>query len=373
MYVPESWPQVDAAGLAGRSYAEVVAVMVAPFAASFFTPDEVEAMAESSYRGFRHPDVAPLERLAADDWLLDLTWGPTLSFKDYAMALLGAMMEEAVERSGERVLVLGATSGDTGSAAIEALRGRSRVNVVILYPEGRVSDIQRRQMTTVEERNIHAVAIDGTFDDCQDLVKALLADRGTLPGHRLAGVQLDQLGTGRASDRVRRLGGGLRWNTTQRDGVLGTDREFRNIYAAIRRLPDGDPNRPARRGFQPEPRSDRPDQRRTDDHGAGRSHSCPGDGHPGAIEHRAVTHRVARWPRPSRGGGGPPSFAPMGRSISPQSLGPFAQLFSAAWLDDEAPSAAIAEVHPETGRLVDPHTAIGIAAGRQPGRRGRRW
>ena len=173
--------------LVGRSYPEVVVTMVAPFAAPFFHADEIGAMAESNYARFRHPEVAPLVRLGDDDWLLDLTWGPTLSFKDYAMALLGAMMEAAVERTGERVLVLGATSGDTGSAAIEALRGRTGIDVVILYPEGRISDIQRRQMTTVEESNVHAVAIHGTFDDCQDLAKALLADPDLAPKHRLAG------------------------------------------------------------------------------------------------------------------------------------------------------------------------------------------
>ncbi|HEX2368743.1 MAG TPA: threonine synthase [Acidimicrobiia bacterium] len=365
LYVPESWPQVDAAGLAGRSYAEVVAVMVAPFAAPFFTPEEVEAMAESSYRGFRHPDVAPLEQLAADDWLLDLTWGPTLSFKDYAMALLGAMMEAALERSGERVLVLGATSGDTGSAAIEALRGRSHVDVVIFYPEGRVSEIQRRQMTTVEERNVHAVAIEGTFDDCQDLVKVLLADHELLPKHRLAGF--NSINWARVAPQTAFAA----WATTclgiPPGGMVFSvpTGNFGNIYAAYAATRMGIPTSRLVVG------SNR-NHGVTDLISDGRMTVEPVVPTLAPAMDIQVPSNMERLLTELLGGPGTPVAEAVRRlrtdgsfDLPGDALARLRELFSAAWLDDEATSATIAEVHRETGRLVDPHTAIGIAAGRQ--------
>ncbi len=366
LYVPESWPQVDVAGLAGRSYAEVVTMMVAPFAGPFFTADEVGAMAESNYRRFRHPDVAPLVELGTDEWLLDLTWGPTLSFKDYAMALLGAMMEKAVERTGERVLVLGATSGDTGSAAIEALRGRPGINVVILYPEGRISDFQRRQMTTVEEGNVQAVAIDGTFDDCQDLAKALLVDPGLVPGqHRLAGFNSINWArvapqTAFAAWSVARLGippGGLVFSVPTGN--------FGNIYAAYAASKMGIPV----------------------GHlvvGSNRNHGLTDLISEGRIAIEAVVPTLApamdiqvpsnmeRLLADLLGGTGP-AVAEAVRllrtegslQLPAEASARLQQLFAAMWLDDEATAAVIAEVHSQTGRLVDPHTAIGIAAGRK--------
>ena len=217
------------------------------------------------------------------------------------MALLGAMMEAAVERTGERVLVLGATSGDTGSAAIEALRGRTGIDVVILYPEGRISDIQRRQMTTVEESNVHAVAIHGTFDDCQDLAKALLADPRSRPETPVGRVQLDQLGACRPPDRIRCLVGGTVGNTTRRTGVLGSDRKLRQRLCGVRRFEDGDPGGPTGCRVQPQPRADGPDRRWTIDHRAGGSHTLPGDGHPGTFEHGTAPRRPARRCRTSSG------------------------------------------------------------------------
>lgn len=175
LYVPEVWP--DVAGIdPGSGYAAAAVEVLAPFVEGSVVADRLADLVDDAYRGFRHAEVAPLRRLPDGTRLLELFWGPTLSFKDYALQLVGRMFDMVLAVRGRRMLVLGATSGDTGSAAIEACRGREAIDIVILYPEGRVSEVQRRQMTTVDAPNVHAVAVAGTFDDCQDLVKAMFAD-----------------------------------------------------------------------------------------------------------------------------------------------------------------------------------------------------
>ena len=141
----------------------------------FIEPDPLEAqiedMAVEVFAGFRHPQVAPIRHVEGNLHIMELFWGPTLSFKDYALQMVGALFDRVLARTGRRILVLGATSGDTGSAAIEACRGRPGIEIVILFPDGAVSEVQRRQMTTVTDPNVHSVAVKGTFDDCQRLVK----------------------------------------------------------------------------------------------------------------------------------------------------------------------------------------------------------
>ena len=181
LFVPESLPALDAAalrGLAGLPYAELCARVVEVFASGAFASAELRQLTAAAYRDFRHAAVAPLVQLDERLWLLELFHGPTLAFKDLALQLVGLMFDAVLARRAERVTIIGATSGDTGSAAIEACRDRAALDIFILYPHGRVSEVQRRQMTTVAAANAHALAIEGTFDDCQDLVKALLADPG---------------------------------------------------------------------------------------------------------------------------------------------------------------------------------------------------
>ena len=175
LYVPVSWPGLPDLE-ADATYADVAAAVVAPFVEGVFTHNEILEFASDVYSRFRHDAVAPLRPLGEGEMLLELFWGPTLSFKDYALQLVGRLLDEVLRRRGERVTVVGATSGDTGSAAIDALRDLDSIEVVMLHPEGRVSDVQRRQMTTVPAPNIHNVAVKGTFDDCQDLVKAIFTD-----------------------------------------------------------------------------------------------------------------------------------------------------------------------------------------------------
>jgi threonine synthase len=179
LFVPAEWPRFDAGqirALAGRSYAEIAVAVTTPFIGEAIDAAALRRLVDRAYAGFDHAAVAPLKQLAPDLWLLELFHGPTLAFKDYALQMVGPLFDHVLAKRGERVTIVGATSGDTGSAAIEACRDRDALDVFILYPKGRISEVQRRQMTTVTSPNVHAIAIEGTFDDCQDLVKAMFAD-----------------------------------------------------------------------------------------------------------------------------------------------------------------------------------------------------
>jgi len=191
LYLPESWPHLSAdtiAGFAGRPFHEVAIEVIAPFTGDTISRPELSAMARSAYAGFGHPATTPLVQIGPSRFVLELFHGPTLAFKDVAMQLLARMMDHVLEKRGQRATIVGATSGDTGGAAIEAFRGSKRVDVVILFPDGRVSDVQRRMMTTPTEGNVHAVAIKGTFDDCQALVKGMFNDHAFRDRVGLSGI-----------------------------------------------------------------------------------------------------------------------------------------------------------------------------------------
>ena len=179
LYQPAHWPRYPASAwraLRGRPYAAVAAEVLRPFMAGSAALPALEGICERVYSRFAHTAVCPLAQLDAGSWVLEQFHGPTLAFKDLALQLLGELFERVLAARGERITVIGATSGDTGSAAIEACRGRERIDIVMLHPKGRVSEVQRRQMTTVDAANVHNIAVDGTFDDCQALVKGLFAD-----------------------------------------------------------------------------------------------------------------------------------------------------------------------------------------------------
>jgi threonine synthase len=191
LYVPETWPQFSAreiAGFKGKSYADVAVEVIKPFVGGTISDADLARMAREAYATFDDPAVAPLHELASGEYLLELFHGPTLAFKDVAMQLIARLMDHVLRERGERATIVGATSGDTGGAAVEAFRGRDRVDLVILFPNGRVSDVQRRMMTTVPDRNVHPVAIKGTFDHCQAIVKGLFNDSSFRDRVKLSGV-----------------------------------------------------------------------------------------------------------------------------------------------------------------------------------------
>ena len=191
LYVPEAWPVLPDGLLsraAGASYAEVALEVMLPFVEPTLDADAFAAIIDDAYATFDHPEVTPLVPLGDDVHVLELFHGPTLAFKDVALQLVGRLFDLELARRGERVTIVGATSGDTGSAAIEACRDRDAIEVFILHPEGRTSEVQRRQMTTVDAPNVHNIAVEGTFDDCQDLVKALFADEAFRDQHHLSAV-----------------------------------------------------------------------------------------------------------------------------------------------------------------------------------------
>ncbi len=191
LYVPATIPTLtkdEIAALAGLPYEEIAFRVMSPFMGDTFSETEFRGLIARAYAGFGHAARAPLKQLGPNHFLLELFHGPTLAFKDFAMQLIGQMMQAALAKTGERITIVGATSGDTGSAAIEAFRGLANVDVFILFPHGRVSEVQRRQMTTPAEANVHALAMDGDFDDCQARVKDMFNDFAFRDGVRLAGV-----------------------------------------------------------------------------------------------------------------------------------------------------------------------------------------
>jgi threonine synthase len=179
LYMPEKWPQLsrdEIAALAGLSYVETAVRVMRPFVGDAFGEDELRALCTQAYGRFAHRAVTPLAQLDERHWVLELFHGPTLAFKDVALQLLGLFFERFLSERDTHLTVIGATSGDTGSAAIDALAGRAKVDIFMLHPQGRVSDVQRRQMTTVKAPNVHNIAVEGTFDDAQALVKAMFGN-----------------------------------------------------------------------------------------------------------------------------------------------------------------------------------------------------
>lgn len=179
LYVPEKWPKLRPgalAGFAGKPYSEVAAAVMMPFVGKSISHSAFRAMVAEAYVGFRHQAVVPLVEVGEGVWTQELFHGPTLAFKDVALQLVGRLYDHVLKKQSRRVTIVGATSGDTGSAALEACRDRRAVDIFMLHPHGRVSEVQRRQMTTIDAGNVFNIAIDGSFDDCQDLVKAMFND-----------------------------------------------------------------------------------------------------------------------------------------------------------------------------------------------------
>ncbi|MCG8441545.1 MAG: threonine synthase, partial [Caulobacterales bacterium] len=187
LYVPADWPRAPSAAGA-IPYAELTTQVLSAFVGESLSPEEIRAAAEADAASFSHDAVTPLVQLAPNLWLLELFHGPTLAFKDCAMQLVAPLTAAALGHAGEELLLLTATSGDTGAAAVRAFAGAPRVRLAVLHPKGRVSDVQRRQMTTTDADNILNLCVHGDFDDCQRMVKALLADPDLRAGRRVSSV-----------------------------------------------------------------------------------------------------------------------------------------------------------------------------------------
>jgi threonine synthase len=191
LYIPETWPRFtpeEIAAFAGRPYAEVAAAVIGKFAGADIAPAELLAMTREAYATFTHPAVTPLKELHPNLWLLELFHGPTLAFKDVAMQILARLYDKALKAQGRTLTIVAATSGDTGGAAVEAFRGASNARILILFPEGRISEVQRRFMTTTGEANVANVAVQGSFDDCQAIVKDMFQDKVLRQAVDLSGV-----------------------------------------------------------------------------------------------------------------------------------------------------------------------------------------
>lgn len=191
LYVPETWPRLTAdeiRKLRGLSYEETAFRVMRPFIGGEIADADLTSLIDGAYGAFRHQAVVPLKQLDDNLWLMELFHGPTLAFKDVALQLVGRLYDHVLGKKGERITIVGATSGDTGSAALEACRDRAGIDIFMLHPKGRVSDVQRRQMTTIDSANVFNIAIDGSFDDCQDLVKAMFNDHAFRDRIRMSAV-----------------------------------------------------------------------------------------------------------------------------------------------------------------------------------------
>jgi threonine synthase len=365
LYVPETWPSfstAEIAALRGLSYADTAVAVMKPFVAGALDDTELKSLCEAAYGRFAHAAVVPLKQLDHRQWLLELFHGPTLAFKDVALQLLGLLFERFLAKRDTHLTVIGATSGDTGSAAIDALAGRAKVDIFMLHPKGRVSEVQRRQMTTVLAPNIHNIAIEGSFDDAQALVKAMFADADFASRFNAVRGQLDQLGAAdgpggllflrRRSPRRARPAGGL----------LGSDRQFRRRVRRLCRDEDGPADRPADRRDQ---RQRHPPPRAVEGRLFGRhghAHRRPVDGHPGQLEFERLLFDL-------HGRDGTALAATMKgfesskRSTFPPRCRPRPPaLFASARIDADRMQLAMRWAHDRAAETIDPHSAIGLAA-----------
>ncbi|HEC09608.1 MAG TPA: threonine synthase [Acidimicrobiales bacterium] len=381
LYVPERWPSLPRPLSVYRDlpYVDVATDVIWPFVEGTgpgaMTHDELGAVVEAAYTGFRHREVVPLHRLdggsstAAEEYVLELHWGPTLAFKDIALQLVGHLFEHELQRRSTTVTIVGATSGDTGSAAIEAVRGREGIQLVMLHPAGRVSDVQRRQMTTVTEANIHNVAVAGTFDDCQDLVKAMFGDRPFRERMRLAAV--NSINWARVAAQI------VYYVTTA--ARLEADRRPVSFTVPTGNFGNVLAGHVARRMGTPIERlvlaSNRNDiVTRTHRSGVMENRGVEPTTSPAMdIQVSSNFERLLHdyWPGEPAVRGAPVAeamteFRATGRLVLPPSVAAaFTAEFDAGAAAEDEVAATIAEVWENDRYLIDPHTAVGVTVGRR--------
>ena len=367
LYVPESWPRVSAADLLawrGLDYGALATAVIWPFVAGAIGRTDFERIVAESYVGFDHAAVAPLKQLDSRLWLMELFHGPTLAFKDYALQLLGRLFDHVLARRGARVTVIGATSGDTGSAAIEACRDRAAVEIFILHPKGRTSEVQRRQMTTVLSANVHNIAVTGTFDDCQDIVKALLNDAALRDELRLSAV--NSINWARIMAQIAYyFVAGVALGAADRPIAFAVPTgNFGNIYAAYGARQMGLPVDRLVIG------SNRNDiLTRTLDSGVMAIAGVEPSRSPSMDIQVSSNFERLLFDLYDRDGTAVDeamkTFRDSGRfAIDPGRLARARRLFVGHRVDDAATLATIRDVYGASGELLDPHTAVGVAAAR---------
>ena len=367
LFVPQTWPRLSVAeleALAGRPYAHVAWRVLRPFVATSLADDVLARICAEAYAGFDHPAVAPLKQLGPSDWLLELFHGPTLAFKDYALQVVGRLFDYVLRARRRHAAVIGATSGDTGSAAIEACRDRESLDIFILHPRGRVSEVQRRQMTTVTSANVHNLAIEGNFDDCQALVKAMFADRRLRQDLNL--VAVNSINWARiALQIVYYVYAALALGAPRRRVAFAVPTgNFGNVYAAYAARKIGLPVAWLAIGTN---RNDI--LTRLIETGRMETREVEPSLSPSMDIQVSSNFERLLYDLCGRDGERVAALMENFRSRGALALGAgrhtrLKRLFDAARADDRATLETIARVHRETGEIVDPHTAVGLAAAR---------
>ena len=365
LYVPTSWPQLATFGPAD-DYAAVAAAVMLPYVGDDVPKEAFETMCREAYATFGHPAVTPLVQIGPNEWVLELFHGPTLAFKDVALQLVGRLFDYVLAERGQRVTIVGATSGDTGSAAIDAVKHCDNVDIVILYPNGRTSDVQRRQMTTVDSPNVHAIAVDGTFDDCQDLVKAMFADQAFRLQYQLSAV--NSINWARIVAQVVYYVWAARSLGNQPVSFSVPTGNFGNVLAGWIARRSGAPIESLVIGSNTNDILTRFVETR----------AMVNDGVTPTLSPSmdiAVSSNFERllFEMNGRDGGMTAEqlnrFRAVGRLDVESDLFDawIAPVFKAARFDDSQTLATIADVYRRTGMLTEPHTAVGIAAARSKG------
>ena len=368
LYVPENLPrftQEEIASWAGLPYHELAFNVMRPFVNGSIPDADFHRILRETYEVFEHQAIAPLRQLGANEWVLELFHGPTLAFKDFALQLLGRLLDYFLVKRGERVVIMGATSGDTGSAAIEGCRRCENVDIFILHPNNRVSEVQRRQMTTIMGDNIHNIAIEGNFDDCQEMVKASFADQGFLKGTRL--VAVNSINWARIMAQIvyyfhaaLQLGGPARSMAfsvpTGNFGDIFAGYLARNMGLPVSQLIVATNRNDILHRFMAANQYDK------DTLHASLSPSMD----------IMVSSNFERLLFDMHGRSGPAvarlmeMFKQTGRlTVEPERWNEVRRLFDSLAVDDEQTCATITEVYRDCGELLDPHTAIGVRAARE--------
>ena len=369
LYIPERWPTLstaDLAGMATMSYPALAADILGRFAGDSIDADALRRMTDDAYQTFTHAAVTPLKQLERGLWLLELFHGPTLAFKDVAMQLLARLYDHALGERGRTATILVATSGDTGGAAVEAFRGMANVRLVVLYPHGRISEVQRRFITTAEEDNVRVLAVDGVFDDCQAIVKTLFGDKA-LSNAGLSGV--NSINFARiAAQTVYYFYSALALGAPERPvsyavptgnfGDAFAGYVARRMGLPIERLiiaTNGNDimSRAVEQGRYVRGEVLATQSPAMDIQAASNFERLYFEG----VRHEGVDTARAMQ-----------AFAKAGAiDIPPQAMGMIRELFRGAAVDEGDTARAMVSAHHTTGELIDPHTAVGLAAARRIG------